>query len=149
MASNPNSFVKHGMFCDGTRFIVEVERHRRPPEYDACNCKHKNYKHLFRCNLFSVQGCRILERSPKLQFGCKECDDDPASYYMRITEQITDMLTVFYGDVSLTRCRSLAQYAVDMAARPAQDEMTTYAFQQVQIRIYPNSPEESVGSCSV
>ena len=137
------------MFNDGTRFIVEVGRHPRPPKLDACNCKHINYTHDFRCNLFSVQVCRFLERSTQLQFGCQECDDDPASYYTRMIERITDILIVLYDDVSPSRCRRVAQYAIDTVVRSAQDLMTTYAFQQVQIRIYPNISEDSVGSCSV
>ena len=96
------------MFNDGTRIIVEVGRHNRPPKEDACNCKHMNYNHLFRCKLFFVQGCSIPEMTTQLQFGCKECDDDPESYYMRITEEIKDMLIVLYDDVSTARCRRVA-----------------------------------------
>ena len=137
------------MFNNGTRFVVEVGRHPRPPKEDACNCKHMNYTHYFRCNLLSVQVYRILEMSTQLQFGCQECDDDLASYYTRMIEQITDILIVLYDDVSPSRCHRVAQYAIDTVVRPAQDLMTTYAFQQVQIQIYPNIPEEPVGSCSV
>ena len=140
---------KPGEFTDGTRFIVMVDKHRRSPENCACNYKHNQYDHSFRCSLLTVRGVRMSLSSPQLMFGCKECEDDPANYFQSIHNKIKNMLAVLYNNVSVSRIRDVASFAVDLAVCPTQEEMTTYAFQQIQIQIYPKPPEESVGSCSV
>ena len=147
-----------------SRFRLTVETFRTPTDELLCNCQHRRSKGWPCCLCQVVCGERDTRKvSHSVDLECVQgvtyedvrmtrpysYRDNPAAYYIYVTEAITELVSDFFSNLGLASAAQVARYTVEKVVRRANTKLSKYAFHRIQIHILPSNVEESVGSCYV